>query len=108
MKLLHLKPVYVYKPVYIEDDGAYTKSWEYVIDHLLNVQQDVNELDMTVAGTINYDVLKLRSDKYFDIEKDYGISLTRLKESEKPTHIVKAKNIIGRSVTYVCNSYMGD
>ena len=108
MKLVNLRNVYIYKPTYTEDDGSFRKSWTFKVKHLLNVQQDVNELDMTVAGTINYDILKLRSDKYFDIDKDDGVSLTELGEGEIPTHIVNAKNVIGRSVTYTCHSYIGE
>lgn len=124
MKLSNLKRVYVYKPIKTKVDGEDYTKWQKVIpenptnendkNFYFNVQQDIDELDTTPVGTIDYEVLKLRSTKYFELKKNYGICLKELEVDEegftitKPDYYIKGKPKIGNTITYICNSYMGE
>lgn len=116
MILKDLKKVYVYEPISEKDDGEYIIKYKLLNSKedrdyfLFNVQQDVSELDMNPSGYVDYDILKLRSDKYFDLKKNYGISLSKLEENEegfsilKPSHYIKENPKTNRTILYICHS----
>ncbi len=114
MKLINLIKCYVYEPIKIKTDGEVSTNWKYKGTFLLNKQQDVNELDKNMAGYIDYEVAKLRTDKVFSIKKNDGISFEKLKLDEeqhsldKPSYIVAGSLTVGRSTTYTINTYHGE
>jgi len=108
MKLINLIKCYVYEPIKIKTDGEVSTKWKYKGTFLLNKQQDVNELDKNMAGYIDYEVAKLRTDKVFDINKNDGISFEKLKLDEKPNYTVAGSLCVGRSTTYTINTYHGE
>lgn len=119
MKLKNLVKVHIYIPEIEEEDGESRVKWLEIFpvqnkNYYFNIQQDVSELDMNSAGFIDYDVLKLRSDKYFGLKKKYGVSLAALQKDKegylvgKPSFFIKANPRIGNSITYICNTYLGE
>lgn len=114
MILKDLKKVYVYEPVSQKDDGEYTIKYKLIKNKerdyfLFNVQQDISELDINPSGYVDYDILKLRSDKYFELKKNYGISLEKIENDEdgftinKPTYYVKENPKTNRTILYICH-----
>lgn len=114
MKLINLVKCYVYEPIKKKADGEISTKWKYKDTFLLNKQQDVNELDKNMAGYIDFEVVKLRTDKVFNINKNDGISFKELKLDEdnysidKPSHIVVGSLNVGRCTTYTLNTYHGE
>ena len=105
MKLVDLQKVYVYKNVAENNKGEFTTDWQYLAYYYVNIQQDVNELDRNDAGEIDYEIIKLRTDRPMDIQKGYGISL---KETEIPEYKVESTQKIGNSYLFRCSTYHGE
>lgn len=114
MILKDLKKVYVYEPISEKQDGEYTIKYKLIKNKerdyfLFNIQQDVSELDANPNGYIDYDILKLRSDKYFNLAKNYGINLEKIIENEngftieKPTYYIKENPKTNRTILYICH-----
>ncbi len=107
MRIINLKDCYLYTPVIRKIDGEISKTWEYKTHLRVNIQQDINELDRSIAGIIEYEKLKLRFDKEIPIEKNDGISLYEMKiknnfSIEVPKYIVTSKIRVGRCITCIC------
>lgn len=114
MILKDLKKVYVYEPIAKKSDGEYTVNYKIIKNKekdyfLFNVQQDVSELDANPSGYVDYDILKLRSDKYLKLKKKYGINLSKLEEDEegytrkKPDYYIKENPKANNTVLYICH-----
>lgn len=104
--LNHLTTVYVFKPVKTKSVGEYSTKWNIQEQvEYLNVQQDFNELDRNSSGNIDYETIKLRTDRVLNIKKGDGISFSK---TEIPQYTVQACPKIGRSTVYTCNTYMGE
>ena len=113
MKLKNLTKCYIYSQTVTSIDGEKTKKWAYKNTFDLNIQQDVSELDVNSAGTIDFDRLKIRTDYDYGIEKNDGISLEELEISNgytilPPKYMVIANPKIGKTTTYTCERYHGE
>lgn len=116
MKKSNLHTFYIYKRIATKVDGESTITWKYKNKYLLNDQQDINELDKTTSGIIDFDTLKLRTNKQYDISKTDGISRVELEidtndmviNDLKPQYTVESINIIGKSHLYTCKTYNGE
>lgn len=113
MRLKNLIDVWVYSPEITKNDGETHKQWKYKGKIKLNSQQDINELDRNSAGLIDYEKIKLRYDYDISINKNDGISLTKLSIAdgysiERPKYIVKSKTKVGKSLTIVCETNHGE
>ncbi len=115
MKLSNLRKCYIYEPIKTKIDGEISTKWKYKDEHLLNVQQDVNELDKNTAGYIDFEILKLRTDKKISINKNDGISFNWLNIDQdnyvtesKPSYTVAGYLRNGRCTTYTINIYHGE
>lgn len=107
MRIINLSNCFIYSPVVTKTDGEIIKKWKYKFTKKLNVQQDINELDKTPAGIIDYERIKIRYDKDVSIEKNDGISLEELKVKDnftidKPKYVVVSKTKVGRNITFIC------
>lgn len=105
MKISMLKKVYVYDYTTTNTDGEPVKTWRKKGVVWLNIQQDYNELDRDSAGTINYNILKGRTNRVYNIINGNGISFS---ETRVPEYIVTASPKIGRTVTYTMEQYSGE
>lgn len=110
MLLKNLTKVYISKADETKDHGETNKTWQYVSSAYLNLQQDINELDTKSTGEINYDIYKARTDRDYNIENGYGISLTDISEEESftPEYRVLDQTKIGSTVVYRLEKYLGD
>ena len=111
MKLINLSKCYIYIPIKSKKDGEITTNWQYKDTFFLNKQQDVNELDTNMAGYVDFEVLKLRTDKELNIDKGDGVAFRELnlKDSkDKPSYIVAGFLKVGRCTTYTLNTYHGE
>lgn len=110
MLLKDLTKVYISKPVRKKNHGEYEIRWIFIKEAYLNLQQDVNELDRNPTGEINYDIVKARIDKQYDIRNGYGISLKDIRKVEKivPEYRVLDHSIIGDSYLYRLEQYHGN
>ncbi len=111
MRRTWMKRFYIYKPIYIEDDGSIQTKWQYVDkEYYLNKQEDINELDIRIVGNVDYNIIKLRTNKFYDIEKGYGIAKKKLEIDSngfsltKPDYIVYASPKIGKLTTFICKT----
>lgn len=107
MKLKNLRKCYVYTSDINKVDGETQKLWKYKDTLSLNVQQDINELDKTVAGVIDFEKLKIRFDYKINIDKGDGLSLDKLEIKdgftiEVPKYVVTSKTVVGKSITIIC------
>ena len=98
MKLINLSKCYIYIPIKSKKDGEITTNWQYKDTFFLNKQQDVNELDTNMAGYVDFEVLKLRTDKELNLEDS----------KDKPSYIVAGFLKVGRCTTYTLNTYHGE
>ena len=110
MRLKNLKKCYIYRQIITSQDGERTKKWLYKDTKLLNVQQDISELDINSAGTIDFDRIKIRTDYETGINKDDGISFEKLPIENgyatlSPTYIVVANPKVGKTTIYTCETY---
>lgn len=112
MRLKNLSKVYIYEPRKELVSGEYQTQWLYKGSEWINPQQDINELDRNTAGYVDTEIVKLRTDKMFDINKNDGISFTELKLDEngfatisKPFYIVEGNPKIGKTTTYSLKLY---
>lgn len=115
MKLIDLVECYFYEPIKEKIDGEITTKWKFKNKYFLNKQQDINELDTNVAGYVDFEVVKLRTDKRIDVAKNDGVAFTELEIDEnnividsKPSHTVIGFLTIGNSITYTLNTYHGE
>lgn len=108
MRLNLLTDVYVYSKIETKVDGETSNVWEYKDTVKLNAQQDVNELDRNSAGVIDYEVIKLRTDKPVNVIKNDGISFEMLEEKAKPPYLVNSVTKIGNTILIICKTYKGD
>lgn len=108
MRLNLLTDVYVYSKIETKVDGETSNVWEYKDTVKLNAQQDVNELDRNSAGVIDYEVIKLRTDKPVNVIKNDGISFEMLEENAKPPYLVNSVTKIGNTILIICKTYKGD
>ena len=113
MKIKDLTRVYVYSPIAEKVDGETSVRWQYKDSYLVNIQQDINELDITSAGEIDSTRIKIRIDYPINIEKRDGISLSELTLEDgytttPPAFVVMADPKIGRATTYTCVLYYGE
>lgn len=106
MQLINLKRCYFYQPIKNKVDGEVTLTWNYISDYLLNVQQDINELDRNSAGIIDYERIKLRTDKSnLNIAKNYGVSFAELSDGDTPSYRVSSYTKVGNSSLIICETY---
>lgn len=111
-KLNTVKEIWVYSPIKVKLKGEYTTSWKYKNIVHMNVQQDLNELDRNSTGNIDYDIIKCRTTKSYDIKKGDGLYINEEKEKldkDKqiiPQYIVDKMPKVGRTVTYTCKKNM--
>lgn len=105
MKLKNLSKIYVYKPTTINVQGEISVRWNISFETYVNIQQDFNELDRNTSGAIDYESLKMRSNRLLPIENGDGISLEK---NDKPKYIVKNKPRIGNLTVYTCTTYNGE
>lgn len=111
MRLIHLSQCYFYSPVKTKTDGEIKTEWKYKTKYLLNKQQDINELDRNESGVIDYEKVKLRTDKpidMIDVKKGDGVSFELLKEPIKPTYLVTSHTVVGNSHLIICETYHGE
>lgn len=116
MKRKNMHQFYIYKKISLKIDGESLIKWQYKESFYLNNQQDINELDKTASGVVDYDTLKLRIRKNIDIDKTDGISSIKLDMDEnyivinnqKPQYVVESTNIIGKSHLFICKTYNGE
>ena len=108
MRLALLTDVYVYLKKEKKQDGEVSNTWEYKDTIKLNAQQDVNELDRNSAGVIDYEVIKLRTNKHVNINKNDGISFEKLLDDNKPPYLVNSVTKIGTTTLIICKTYKGD
>ena len=115
MRLKNLKEMYVYRPNKVRVSGEYHTTWIYKGTEFLNRQQDIDELDRNSAGEIDYEIIKLRTDKVLNIDKGDGISFTELEKDEndvvisgKPSYLVENKPSIGKTTLYTLITNNGE
>lgn len=115
MRLRNLVEMYIYTPVKTRANGEYTTSWIYKDSESLNRQQDIDELDRNSAGEIDYEIIKLRTDRVLNIDKGDGISFTKLNVDKdnkviegKPSYIVENKPKIGKTTLYTLITNNGE
>ena len=110
MLLKNLTKVYISSAEETKNHGEPIKTWRFVSTAFLNLQQDVNELDRNSEGEVNYDIYKARTDKNYNIENGYGISLIDISENEDfiPEYRVLDQSKIGDSITYRLERYHGN
>ena len=114
MRLINLTKCYFYEPIKEKNDGEISTKWKFKNEYLLNKQQDVNELDKNMAGYIDFEVVKLRTDKKLDINKNDGVAFEKLENDEKgftikkPSHTIIGLLNVGRCTTYTINTYHGE
>lgn len=107
MRIIDLKQVYIYEPEKQLISGEYTTNWIFKGTEWLNSQQDINELDRNSAGEIDYEKIKLRTDRDLNISKGDGISFDKLQVDsknkvidDKPSYIVESMPTIGKTTVY--------
>jgi hypothetical protein len=105
MKLKDLTQIWICSPNRTNTNGEYVTSWDYQGTEHLNLQQDLNDLDRNQAGSIDYSILKGRTDKETIIEKGDGIYLTDVSSSSNPTpdYVVKGILQIGNTKVITLN-----
>ncbi len=116
MRIKNLKPLYVYKPDKVLKSGEYETSWYFKGIEWLNPQQDLDELDRNSAGDVDYEIIKLRTDKVLNINKGDGISFEELTIDEeskkvtngKPSYLVENKPTIGKTTLYTLITNNGE
>lgn len=126
MRLKNLTQVLIYKPERENINGEYNTKWIYKGTAYLNKQQDLNELDRNSSGEIDYEIIKLHTDKIYNIKKGYGISFTTtdgikkdnelvlyeennimledIETDDIPDYIVSSCPKIGKSMIYTCKT----
>lgn len=115
MRLRNLKEMYIYTPHKERVNGEYQTTWIYKDSESLNPQQDIDELDRNSAGEIDYEIIKLRTDRVLNINKGDGISFTELEIDEnnvvisgKPSYLVENKPSIGKTTLYTLITNNGE
>ena len=115
MRLRNLTKIYIYAPNKTRNSGEYTTSWIYKDSFDINKQQDLDELDRNSAGEIDYEIIKLRTDKVLNINKGDGVSFTELDKDEnnvvisgKPSYLVENKPSIGKTTLYTLITNNGE
>ena len=113
MRLRDLTKCYIYSVTTTKSHGESTKHWSYKGEYDLNVQQDINELDKNQAGLIDFNIIKIRTDYDYDIEKNDYVSFSQLEIVEgytttPPEYRVENKVKVGTTTTYTCNLYNGE
>ena len=110
MLLRDLKKVYISRATEIKDHGETNKTWQYISVAYLNLQQDINELDTKSTGEVNYDIYKARTDRNYNIENGYGVSLTDISKEQSfiPEYRVLDQTKIGSTTVYRLEKYLGD
>lgn len=116
MKIKNLKKIYIYTPHKIRQTGEYITKWLYKGEDMLNPQQDIDELTRNSAGEIDYEIVKLRTDRDIDINKGDGISFSPLEVNDdkevinggKPEYIVENKPKIGKTTLYTLITNNGE
>lgn len=115
MKISNMHKIYVYSKETKKIDGESTIKWKYKNYFYLNDQQDINELDKTSSGIVDFDTLKLRTNRGVNMVKTDGISIYALPldddsyvKEDKPQYTIESSNIIGKSILYICKTYNGE
>lgn len=115
MRLRNLKELYIYSSDKKLINGEYQTKWIYKGNDYLNSQQDIDELDRNSAGEVDYEILKLRTDRVLNIDKGDGISFTKLEIdsnnmviNNKPSYIVENKPKIGKTTLYTLVTNNGE
>lgn len=115
MRLRNLREFYIYSPDKKLVGGEYQTTWIYKGIDYLNSQQDIDELDRNSAGEIDYEIIKLRTDRVLNIDKGDGISFTKLNVDDdnkvidgKPSYIVENKPSIGKTTLYTLITNNGE
>ena len=110
MLLKNLVKVYISKAEEINDHGEHSKKWKFISTAFFNMQQDINELDRKSTGEVNYDIYKARTDRKYNIENGYGISLTDISKNDEfiPEYRVLDQSKIGNNTTYRLEKYYGN
>lgn len=114
MRLKNLTKCYFYKHEKGKVDGEYSTKWKFIGEYLLNKQDNINELDKNVAGDVNFENIKLITDKKLELEKGVGVSFEQLElddenyTSKPPKYTIAGYLQIGRSSTYTLDIYYGE
>ena len=110
MLLKNLTKVYISEVETQNNHGEYEKSWKFLKTAFLNLQQDINELDRQSNGEVNYDIYKARTDKDYNLENGYGVSLTDISNETNfiPEYRILNQNKIGNSIMYRLERYYGN
>ena len=116
MRIKNLKKLYIYAPEKKLISGEYETNWIYKGADWLNSQQDLDELNRNSAGEIDYEIVKLRTDKVLNINTGDGISFEALEVDKnkkvinngKPTYIVENKPTIGKTTLYTLVTNNGE
>lgn len=110
MLLKNLTKVYISKAEETNDHGEYSKKWKFVEIAFLNLQQDMNELDRKSTGEVNYDIWKARTNKDYNLENGYGISLKDISKHGEfiPEYRVLDQSEIGNTRMYRLEKYYGN
>ncbi len=105
MLLKDLKKVYISRPERVNLFGEYEIRWILVAIAYLNLQQDVNELDRNSFGEVNYDIIKARTDKNYNIKNGYGISF-KIDEKEKALTVNEMNKILIKKLDILNVEYL--
>ena len=107
MMLKNLTKVWISSYTISNNHGEKTKSWKYKCVAYLNLQQDLNELDVNNAGTVDYSIVNARTEKYYNINKGDGISLNDISKSDSftPDYTVQNNPNIGSTRLYKLVKY---
>lgn len=130
MRLRNLVDVLVYTPIKENIKGEYNTKWKLKEIAHLNKQQDLNELDRNSSGEVDYEAIKLHTDRPQNIVNGDGISFETTdslkyedelvlhnshnivqigtETEDSPKYIVKDSPTIGKSTVYTCRSNDGD
>ena len=116
MRIKNLVKIFVYSPIKVRTSGEYDTTWIYKGYEWINRQQDLDELDSNSAGDVDYEIIKLRTDKILNIEKGDGVSFEMLEVEEetkkvisgKPSYLVENKPKIGKTTLYTLITNNGE
>lgn len=108
MRLNLLQDVFIYDKTETKIDGEVSNTWSYNETIRLNAQQDVNELDRNSSGVIDYEIIKLRTNKNVDVIKNQGVSFNLLSDDSKPPYLINSVTKIGKTTLIICKTYKGD
>lgn len=116
MTYKELKEVWILDYTKKNNHGEKEKVWQFkklntkTGTAFLNCQQDLNELDITSAGTVDYTIENARTTYNYEINKGNGICFHDISKEEKlkPDYIVSDKITVGKTTLYKLKKYNGE